>query len=584
MKMENNIQNNKFNITINGINFEVDSGITILEACKKNGFKIPTLCHLRDGLGSPSSCRICVVEVEGGRTLTPSCSTPIANNMKITTNSERVIKARKMNYQLLMASHPDCLSCQKNNMCELQKIGHELDIKERIFEKNLERKIDDSAPAYVRDNNKCILCQKCVNVCENVIGVSCINFIGRGHNVRIGNAFDENILDSECIECGQCILNCPTGALMEKNEIEPVLKAINNPKKYVIAQTAPAVRVALGEGFGMPAGSLVTGKMVEALKRIGFDRVLDTTLGADFTIMEEGFELLKRIESGQNLPQFTSCCPAWVKYVESFYPELIPNLSTAKSPHQMFGAIIKAYYSKEYGIDPKDIINVSIMPCTSKKYERQRNEMNAHEGLMDVDYVLTTRELVKLINQSNIDFLSLPDRDFDPLGNGTGAGDIFGASGGVMEAALRTAYEVKTGKRLEKVEFEQIRGHKMVKEGSIMFDDKEIKFLVVATPKEAKPFIEQAKAGKSPYHFIEVMVCPGGCIAGGGQPIPTNPEIVKKRMLGLYVSDAQKTIRRSYENPIIKKVYAEFLGEPLSEKAEHYLHTKFINRSEDLYK
>ncbi len=566
-------------LTINGTEFEFEQGKTILEVARENGFKIPTLCHIKNLL-TPGACRMCVVEVEGARTLIPSCSTPAADGMKINTNTKRVLDSRKTNYQFLMASHPDCLSCGKNNKCELQKIGSNLGITERIFEKNIERKVDDSAPAYIRNNDKCVLCQRCVNICDKIVGVSTLGLIGRGHETKIGNAFDKSIMDSICIECGQCVLHCPTGALLEKRNIDDVVKEISNPEKFVVVQTAPAVRAALGEEFGMSAGSLVTGKMVEALKRLGFDRVLDTTFGADLTIMEEGFELLERIENGGTLPQFTSCCPAWVKFVEGFYPEMIPHLSTSKSPHQMLGAMIKAHYAQKYGVEAKNIVNVSIMPCTAKKFESQRNEMNATDGLLDIDYVLTTRELGQMIKEVGLDFVNLPESNFDPLGEGTGAGDIFGATGGVMEAALRTAYEVKTGKKLDKLEFDQIRGNKKVKEGKIWFGEKEVRFLVIATPKEAIPYIEQIKKGESPYQFIEVMTCPGGCIGGGGQPIPTNEEIVEKRMQGLYNSDASKVLRRSYENPVIKALYDEFLGTPLSEKAEKYLHTSYVKRKE----
>jgi NADP-reducing hydrogenase subunit HndD len=529
-------------------------------------------------LNTPGDCRMCVVEVEGAKNLIPSCATPVREGLKIKTNSERVSKARKLNYELLMSGHEDCLSCMKNNNCELQKVGAELNIQDRPYHPYRELKKDLSAPAYQRNNNKCILCKRCISVCDQVIGVSTLGLIHRGHDTIIGNAFDTPIMNSLCIECGQCVINCPTAALFEKEDIQPVLDAINDPEKFVIAQTAPAVRVAVGEGFGYEPGTLLTGKMVEALKRIGFDRVLDTTFGADITIMEEAYELLDRLGKGEKIPQFTSCCPAWVKFAEDQYPEILPNLSTAKSPHQMLAVVIRKFYADKYGIDPKNIVNVSVMPCTSKKYERQREGIDGWEDGKDIDISITTRETIKMIKNAGLDFANLPEAEFDPLGEGTGAGDIFGASGGVMEAALRTAYEVKTGKKLEKVEFDQIRGDDKIKEGKIVMDGKEIRFAVVASPKKARPFVEDAIKGKSPYHFIEVMTCPGGCVGGGGQP-SSGKETIRKRMEGLYLSDSKRVIRRCHDNPVIHKLYKEYFDAPLSEKAEKYLHThSFVNR------
>jgi len=577
----------KVKIFVNDKEYEVEPEKTLLNTLRKLGYEIPTLCHL-DGIVSPGACRMCVVEVEGARNLQASCVATVRDGMKVYTNSKKVNSSRRMNVELLMANHPDCLSCAANRHCKLQELAENFGIYDRKFAQTKNLEIDDSAPAYYRDNTKCILCERCVEICEKTQDVSTLNFIGRGHDVKIGNAFDIPVSESPCIQCGQCVLHCPVGALVEKSEIDMVLDEINDPERFVVVQTAPSIRAALGEEFGLSSGTLVTDKMAASLRRIGFDKILDTSLGADMTIMEEGYELLERIKkflSNESvvLPQFTSCCPGWVKYVEHKNPKLIPNLSTAKSPHQMFGAVIKGFYSKKFNVPVEKITTVSIMPCTAKKYEARREELR-NDGYANIDYVLTTRELGRMIKRSGIDFVNLPSEDFDDLGTGTGAGDIFGVTGGVMEAALRTAYEVYTGNKLERLEFDQIRGLEGVKEGSIEMNGTEIKFAVASGTANSAKLIEESLNGTSPYHFIEIMACPGGCINGGGQP--KHPlshkkhwEIVAKRMGAIYKSDKDKSIRRCHENPNVTLLYKEFLGKPLSEKAEKYMHTSFTDRS-----
>ncbi|MEM4755752.1 MAG: NADH-dependent [FeFe] hydrogenase, group A6 [Candidatus Woesearchaeota archaeon] len=573
-------------ITVNNKQFTVPGQNTVLATLRRLGFEIPTLCHL-DGIGSPGACRMCLVEIEGMRNLQAACTAPVTEGMKLYTNSLRVQKARKLSLELLIANHPDCLTCQKNGNCDLQKLAEQYGIKERRFKQIKQEPTDSSAPSYLRDNTKCILCERCVAICQKHQGINAITFIGRGNTVKIGHAFSAAINDSVCIQCGQCVVHCPTGALVEHEQIEEVITALNNKEKMVIVQTAPSVQSAIGEAFGLAPGTPAKGKLVAALKKIGFAKVIDTAFGADLTIMEEGTELLGRIQKyikGESvpLPQLTSCCPGWVNYVEKEAPYLFAHLSTAKSPHMMLGAIIKAYYAKQYGVAKEKIVMVSIMPCTAKKYEAKRPEMQ-NDNVRDVDYVLTTRELAKLIKRYGINFASLADEEYDDV-SGTGAGDIFGVTGGVMEAALRTAYEKATGKALTCLEFHQIRGLAGVKEGKIIINEVEIKFAVVSGLANALPLLEAIKTKTSPYHFIEVMACPGGCINGGGQPLHPQTSmlefstILQKRMEALYQVDKNKSVRKSYENPHIIQLYKDFLGAPLSEKAHKYLHTHYVQR------
>jgi len=561
----------KAKININNYDYEVSKNLTILEACKSIGIHIPTLCN-HDMLYPLGSCRLCIVEIEGAKKLFTACTTPITPGMKILTHSKRVLDARKTNIKLLIVNHKNkCLTCSESSSCELFKIADGLEIDydaypELTKEENIK---DDSSPCFTRNNDLCIHCGKCVEVCSEMQNVNAIGLINRGKDVEPGCPFDMKINDTKCINCGQCVLHCPTGALKEKIQVDTAWDYINNRSLHVVVQTAPSVRVAIGEEFGMNPGEVTTGKLVAALKRIGFDKVFDTQTGADLTIMEEATEAVERLlENKGKIPIMTSCCPAWVNYIYNFYPELKDNLSSAKSPQTMLGRMIKEYYARNKGIDKKNIRVVSIMPCIAKKDEILKK---GNKG--DVDLVLTTRELADMIKQAGLEFRELEDQEFDnPLGESSGAGAIFGATGGVMEAALRTAYELKTGKRLEKIEFEQIRGIDFVKEGSIEIFGNKINFLVCHGISNIAPFLDDIKNGISKYHFIEVMACPGGCIGGGGQPKPTTKEIIQKRMQGLYSIDASKTIRRSYENNAIKELYEKFLQHPGSEIAEKLLH------------
>jgi iron-only hydrogenase group A len=498
--------------------------------------------------------------------LVTACSTKPREGASIVTNSERVVKARKLNMELMMPE-PSCGLADDLEVCEIYT---EVGMRKTRFPKIKEYKPDLGA-AVVRDDNKCINCGRCVRVCADVQGVFAIDFASRAHNEHITPYWEHPLADVACIRCGQCILNCPVGAISERSHLEGVMDALNDRNKYVVAQVAPSIRAALGELFGMPAGTLVTGKTVAALRRCGFEKVFDVDLGADMTIMEEASELLRRVEKGGKLPMITTCCPGWILMMEFFYHDLLKNMSTCKSPHEMLGMLIKTYYAKKAGIDPKKIVVVSIMPCTAKKFESTRPEMKS-----GVDYVLTTRELGKLIKVKNIDFASLPAEEFDPaLGISTGAGVIFGATGGVIEAALRTAHKFATGKELENIEFSEIRGMKGIKEGSITLKGKKIRFACAHGGANARKLIAQ----KDKYHFIEIMACPGGCIGGGGQPVYRDPEVLKKRTEAIYSADRNSKLRRSHENPIVKKIYDEMLGEPLSKKAEELLHTQYCKRS-----
>ncbi len=590
----------KVNITINGIRVKVDKENTILEAAAGQGIKIPTLCYHKD-LCVAGNCRVCVVEVVGQKRLSAACATPCEEGMEILTNSLKVRNSRKHIIELLLAEHnADCTKCYRNGNCELQDLASEYKIMTQDFIELAPLKnytIDLFSPSIMKDDSKCIRCQRCVRTCAELQGVNALTVAYKGDRMKISTFFEKPMNDVVCTNCGQCIIHCPTGALVERNYIEEVWEAIANPTKHVVVQTAPAVRVGLGEEMGMKPGERVTGKMVAALKRLGFDSVLDTDFTADLTIMEEGTELLTRlkkalVEKDQNvkIPLITSCSPGWIKYIEHLYPDNLNNLSTCKSPQQMFGALAKTYYAKARNLDPEKIVSVSIMPCTAKKYEAHRPEMH-DSGYRDVDYVLTTRELAIMIKQAGLDFDLLPSAKFDRLmGDSTGAGVIFGATGGVMEAALRTAYELVTGRPVpfDDLNIMPVRGMEGVREASIkienplkewaFLDGVELKCAVAHGLINAKKVMDAVKAGSSEFHFVEIMACPGGCLGGGGQPIPTNPEIRQKRAEAIYAEDADLPIRKSHDNPEVQKLYKDFLKEPLSELSHHLLHTTYTKR------
>ncbi len=568
-------------VTINGTALEADKDQTILQAAKAAGIDIPTLCHL-EGVHEAGACRICVVEVKGSRTLMPACITSITAGMEVMTNTPRVRRARKTVLELMLSEHPEeCLSCRKSNTCKLNQLTQKLNIQGSPYEGEPgKRYIDDESPSIVRDSGKCILCRRCLSVCSQVQGVSAIAALGRGFDTVIAPAGKKSLADSPCVLCGQCTTVCPTGALLEKSDVDKVWKALEDRSQHVVVQTAPAVRVAIGEVFGLEAGTPVTGQMVTALKRLGFDRVFDTNFTADLTILEEGHELLKRIEKGGPLPLITSCSPGWINYLEYFYPQLITNVSTCKSPQQMFGAVIKTYYSKKSGIPADKIFTVSVMPCTAKKYESQRPEMYA-SGYRDVDAVLTTRELGVMLREAGVDLKVLPMSSFDePFGLGSGAGTIFGNTGGVTEAALRTVYEVVTERKLEQLNFEDVRGLTGIKEASVSLNGLEFKAAVVHGLANVKEILAVVAAGNSPYHFIEVMCCPGGCIGGGGQPVSEDPEVRQKRIAGLYREDESLPLRKSHDNPAVWELYKNFLGEPLGKKSHQLLHTHYHSKRE----
>ena len=572
-------------LNIDGKDIEVEEGTTVLEAARKINIDIPTLCYMKN-INEIGDCRMCLVEIEGRRNLVASCVQKAEEGMVVRTNTEKIYNARKTMLQLILSEHNrSCLSCTRNGNCELQKLAIQFNIDNLEYDGNKDGIIDELSPSLVRDTSKCVLCKRCVAVCKNVQGVSAISVTGRGNNSRISCVFDNSINESNCTLCGQCIEACPVGALKEKDSIKELREKLNNKDLYVVVQTAPAVRVALGEEFGIKIGTNVTGKMVAALKRLGFDRVFDTNTGADITIMEEGTEFIQRIKNNGVFPMITSCSPGWINYIEINYPELLQHLSSCKSPHEMFGALIKSYYAEKEKIDPKKIVVVSVMPCIAKKYEAKREELK-NNNLANVDIVITTRELARLIKQNNIDFINLEDEKFDsPMGEATGAAAIFGTTGGVMEAALRTVEEILTGKELEKVEFKQVRGAEGIKEATLNINGKNINIAVAHGLKNAKIIMEEIKMGKSKYHFVEIMACPGGCVMGGGQPIHSSKErelidIRSLRANALYTIDEKSVIRKSHENPVLKKIYKEYLGEPGGHKAHELLHTSYSKRFE----
>ncbi|MGE5430256.1 MAG: NADH-dependent [FeFe] hydrogenase, group A6 [Syntrophomonadaceae bacterium] len=568
-------------LTINNIKVNAEEGMTILDAAKSVGIHVPTLCHLKN-LTPTGACRMCVVEVEGQRGLIPSCAYPVYEGMVVETNSTRVRRARKTIVELLVENHPqDCLICVRNKNCELQDLSEQYGVREhRYAGETKKHAIDVSSPSIERDPAKCILCGRCVRVCNEIQKVGAIDFTNRGFASIVTTPYNKGINVSECILCGQCILVCPTAALREKSALKEVAYALNDKNKFTVVQVAPAVRASLGEEYNLPMGTNVTGQLVTGLRRLGFNKVFDTNFAADLTIMEEGTELVNRIKNKKKLPMFTSCCPGWIKYIEQNRPEMLQHISTCKSPHEMLGAITKTYYAKKMGLDPKDIFVVSIMPCTVKKFESDRPELS--ESLrQDVDAVLTTRELVRYFKMAGIDFSDLPEDKFDnPLGESTGAAVIFGTSGGVMEAALRTAYRVLTGDELDKLEFDDIRGLKGIKESTVKVGNMSLNIAVVNGIGNVGPILDEIQNGNSKYDFIEVMACPGGCINGGGQPIHNKPEKVQKRIKALYEIDSTMACRKSHENEAVKTIYKEFLKEPNSHKSHEILHTTYTDRRE----
>ena len=565
------------NLKINGLEVSAPAGSTILEAAHLAGIRIPTLCYLKE-INEIGACRMCVVEVKGAKNLVAACVYPINEGMEVWTNTPRLIKSRRRTLQLLLSNHDKkCLSCVRSGNCELQQLCREYGVDDEDYfqgESN-HYELDTSAAHMIRDNNKCILCRRCVAVCEKTQGIGVIGPNNRGFATFIGSAFDMGLGQTSCVSCGQCIAVCPTGALYEKDYTDQILEAIADPDKYVVVQTAPSVRAGLGEEFGYPMGTDVEGKMAAALRRIGFDKVFDTDWAADLTIMEEATELLQRIQNGGVLPLITSCSPGWIKYCEHYFPDMTENLSSCKSPQQMFGAMLKTYFAEKEGIDPAKIVSVSVMPCTAKKFEIGREDQNA-AGVPDVDIAITTRELARLIRRCGISFTDLPDEKFDdPMGESTGAAVIFGATGGVMEAALRTAVETLTGEELAKLDFTDVRGTEGVKEASYNVAGMDIRVAVASGLANARTLLNKVKSGEVQYHFIEIMGCPGGCVNGGGQPqvsgeVRNFTDVRAIRAGVLYRNDEAKAIRKSHENPAIKKLYEEYLGEPGSHKAHEY--------------
>ena len=571
----------KVTLTIDGIQVEAYEGEMVLEAARRAGIDIPTLCY-HPAIGPIGSCRVCVVEIENDKGLPASCVTPVREGIVVRTNTDAVREARRTVVELILASHPqDCLSCERNGKCELQDLAMRLGIREARFRREKEHKESDtSSAALVRDMDKCILCGRCVSVCGEVQNVAALGFAYRGTDAMVTPMFERGLADSKCVSCGQCARICPVGAIYEKEEWQKVAELINDPDLHVVVQVAPAVRASIGEEFGIPAGTPVTGKLATALKRLGFDAVFDTQFTADLTIMEEGTELLERLKTKGPLPLITSCSPGWIRYAETFHPEFVPNLSSCKSPQQMMGAIIKTYYAEKTGIDPDKIVSVSIMPCTAKKFEASRLEMDA-SGYRDVDFVLTTRELAKMIRQAGIRFQDLPDGEFDaPLGISTGAGTIFGVTGGVMEAALRTVYEIVTKKPLGKIEFSEVRGLDGIREAEVDLGGTKVRVAVAHGLSNANKLLTHIKETGEHYDFIEVMGCPGGCIMGGGQPRSMDPDIAMKRAAALYTEDRGMELRKSHENPAVVRLYEEFLKKPGSDVAHRLLHTTYEGAEE----
>ena len=573
------------NVKINNISYQFPKGLTILQACNQINIEIPTLCYLKE-INEIGACRICVVEVKGARNLVASCVHPLSEGMEIFTHSERVLTARKLTLELILSTHDrSCLSCIRSDNCELQKLCHDfkVDDEAKFDGHNQVYKTDDSAIHMYRDDNKCILCRRCVAACSKLQSVGVIGVNDRGFKTHIGCAFEEDLGKTDCVSCGQCIVVCPTGAIAEKDDTDKVWQALADPSKHVIVATAPSIRVTLGEAFGMPVGTNVKGKMVTALKHLGFAGVYDTDIAADLTIIEESQELISRIQNGGPLPLITSCSPGWIKFCEHNFHDFIPNLSSCKSPQQMFGAVVKTWYAEKNNLDPHDIVVVSVMPCTAKKFEARRDNQSA-AGVYDIDIAITTRELARMIKRAGIQFKNIADSSFDdPLGVSTGAGAIFGATGGVMEAALRTAVEKLTGQELTNLDFTEVRGTKEIKEATYKVGDLEVNVAVTSGLANARHLLDEIRAGRKNYHFIEIMGCPGGCINGGGQPVqPASVrnfvDLKTERAKALYEEDKNLPLRKSHESPVIKTLYEEYFGEPGSHKAHKVLHTTYKER------
>ena len=573
------------NLTIDGLSISVPEGTTILEAARTVGIDIPTLCFLKD-INEVGDCRMCIVEVEGRKGFATSCIQKVEEGMVVKTNSKDVSEAREVVLDLILSNHhKDCLTCVRNGNCELQRLAQRYNKQDILYTGEIcEHELDCGSPSIVRDFNKCVLCRRCVATCKKVQKIGAIDVANRGFSSCVSTVENLSLNDVNCTNCGQCIMACPTGALREKDNTKEVFNEIKNEEKYVVVQTAPAVRAAIGEEFGMTIGTNATGKMVTALRRLGFDKVFDTNTGADFTIVEEANELVQRLINGGTIPMITSCSPGWIKYIEMNYPEQLEHLSSCKSPHQMFGALIKSYYAEKIGIEPENICVVSVMPCVAKKFEAKREQMEVN-NIRDVDYVITTRELARMIKQAGIDFANLEDSTFDdPMGEATGAAAIFGTTGGVMEAALRTAYEKITGETLKELNFDAVRGVDGIKRATVKIGDKEIKAVVAHGLGNAQIVMDEIRDGKADYQFVEIMACPGGCIMGGGQPIRSSKEratidIRKLRANCLYTIDEKSAIRKSHENPVVKKIYDEYLGNPGGHKAHELLHTTYVKRA-----